>query len=102
MRPVIPLANVTVHGGLDPEGETYRKVRLTMIGNPACVVMYSNMLGDGKWEPVDRLTNATVAEGDNRWTISGISDEMVERIGLSPDNAVVRWDVEVIGCLDCH
>lgn len=103
MRPVIPLADVTMYGALDPEGEVYPKCRITLNGSPADAVLYSKLMGAQRWKPVDRLTAATVTEhGDGTLTIVGTSQELIELVGVAPSNATVRWEVRPRGCQNCH
>jgi hypothetical protein len=45
MMPLIPLADVTVFGALGPEGEEFKNVRVTMIGNPTSAVFSSASSG---------------------------------------------------------
>jgi hypothetical protein len=97
------MADVTVFGGLDSEGEVYRKCRVTMNGRPADAVLYSRLLTEQKFVPVDRLTGATVTENtDGSVTIQGVSQELVEIVGVDPENAMTRWEIVPQGCTTCR
>ncbi len=103
MRPTIPLADVEVFGGLAGEGEMFRKCRLGMNGKPASVVMYSKLIGDGKWKAVDTLRQADIVEHDDgSLTIKGESQELIQVVGLAPAESIVRWEVSPLGCRNCH
>lgn len=101
--PVIPYADVTVYGSLDTDGETYRRCRLTMLGRPADVSLYSRVIGTGNWKIVDKLSGALVSDNpDGSMTIVGTSRTLVDEIGVSEADASVRWEVRRVGCPDCH
>jgi hypothetical protein len=102
MRPTIALADVEMFGALATEGETYRKCRLSILGKPANVVLYSRLLGERRWKTVDTLLRADVTEhADGSYTMTGESQELVKVVGLDPKDAVVRWEVRPRGCSNC-
>jgi hypothetical protein len=103
MNPLISFANVTVFGALGPDGEEMKGVRVTLLGNPASAVLYSLLRGERRWKPVDRLTSAKVTENpDGSITVEGISQELVDIVGVDPAEAIVRWEVKPRGCTTCN
>lgn len=101
--PVIRLADVTMYGALDPDGEVYTKCRLTILGKPANVVLYRRLAGTDDWKVVDQLSQAHVTENANgSLTITGISHTLVAEVGVQPSDATVRWEVQPKGCPTCH
>jgi hypothetical protein len=103
MKPLIPSADVTVYGALDPEGEVFRKCRLGILGKPANAVLYSRLIGERRWQQVDKLTGASVVEHpDGSITIEGTSQELVSVVKVPVDQARVRWEVVPVGCKNCH
>jgi hypothetical protein len=99
---VIPFADVTTYGGLDPDGEEHKKCRLTMNGKPAAVVLYAKSLDEDKWVPIDQLTNAKIVENANgSLTITGTSHELMHTVGTKVGNSEVRWEVRPRGCVNC-
>lgn len=103
MRPLIPLADVTVFGALDPDGEVHHRCRVTSIGKPASAVLYARMLGEDRWKAIDRLTEAAVTERpDGSIVFEGISQELVNVVGVPASNATVRWEVRPLGCRNCN
>jgi hypothetical protein len=102
MKPSVPLCDVEMFGGLASEGEVFRKCRLSILGKPASVILYSKLLGQMKWKPVDTLRHATVTEHpDGSLTIEGESQELVNVVGLRPSESSVRWEVKVYECPNC-
>jgi hypothetical protein len=103
MKPTIPLADVTMFGALDPEGEVYRKCRIGILGKPANAVLYSRLMGERRWKAVDKLSAASVIEHpDGTLTIEGVSSELVNVVGMRPDEAHVRWEVKPLRCSNCN
>lgn len=99
----MPFAEVTVFGGLEPDGEVHKRCRLTMIGNPTDAVLFVSDFERTRWRPVDRLTQATVTDHDDgTFAIEGISDELVNVVGMPPGNATARWEVRPKVCRDCR
>lgn len=102
-RPFVPFADVTMFAALDPDGETYRKCRLTIVGKPADVVLYSLDVDGTRWRVVDRLTYASVDEHpDGTFTVIGISSELIDIVGVVPSEATVRWEVSPRRCSGCR
>ena len=84
------------------EGEQYKNCRLTMVGKPACAVLYSREINGDRWRVVDRLTQAEVVEKpDGTMVITGISDELVGIVRVKRSEATVTWLVEPRGCSNC-
>lgn len=103
MMPLIPLADVTVFGALGPEGEEFKNVRVTMIGNPTSAVFFIRLIGENRWNQVDRLTDAKYTENaDGTITLEGVSQELVDIVGVAPEDAIVRWEVRPQECLNCN
>ena len=101
MKPLIQ-CDVAMFGAFDPDGEEYKKCRLSMLGTPTNAVLYSRGIEGERWTPVDRLTNASITDNpDGTMTIVGISDELVNVVGVAPTEATVRWEVTPRGCHDC-
>ena len=92
-----------MYGALDQDGETYANCRLGILGKPASVVLYVWLPDEKRWRSADTLLRATVVEHpDGSMTMEGESQELVNVVGLPPEDARVRWEVEVIGCPDCN
>jgi hypothetical protein len=92
-----------MYGALDSEGETYHKCRLSILGKPAKVVLYSRLIGERRWKAIDHLSAAEVTEHpDGRLSIRGVSSELVNVVGLQPAEAWVRWEVTPTGCSNCN
>jgi hypothetical protein len=103
MMPLIPLADVTVFGALGPEGEEFKNVRVTMIGNPTSAVFFIRLIGENRWNQVDRLTDAKYAENaDDVDEFLGYTFEGDRPVGVAPEDAIVRWEVRPQECLNCN
>lgn len=102
MKPLVA-CDVVMFGSLDPDGEEFKRCRLTMLGTPTNAVLYTHSDLDGeRWLPVDRLTNAKITDGpDGTFTLEGVSDELVNIVGVPVGEAVVKWIVTPRGCRDC-
>lgn len=102
MRPLIPFAEVTMFGALDPDGEVYKKCRITLLGAPTDAVLYSADVGTGQWRIVDQISQGTLTEHpDGSFTLEGASQELVNIVGVPPEEATVRWEIRPIGCSNC-
>lgn len=101
MQSQIGPVNIKVFSGLEPEGEEYRRCRITFLGSsPVTAKMWK--MHDGRWLEVDTLSAAVVVEQGKSMLISGVSRTLVREIGLDSKNAQVRWEVEVLGCQNCN
>lgn len=84
--------------GLDHQG----RYRITWVGDEATISWRTTT---GKHERVDRITNIAVTDGkkDGEKTFTGISEKLVDRVRLSPDEAVIMFSVSgTDGCPTCH
>lgn len=73
------------------------------MGRPATATLYGWVEEERMWRPIDQLTGAEITENlDGSITFVGVSQEMVEVVGMSSDDAVVRWEVSPRGCQTCH
>lgn len=99
-QPTIPFCNVTLDGGaLGPD--TYEKARISMNGD--CAVLYTWNVDDGRWRSADRLTEATFTENPNgTMTIAGLSETLLETVGVKRADASIRWIVEPLKCRNCN
>lgn len=101
MQSQIGPVNVKVFSGLEPEGEEYRRCRVTFLGSsPVTAKMWR--LHDGRWLDVDTLSEASVLEQGNTMMITGVSKALIQEVGLDQSNAKVRWEVEYVGCRNCN
>ena len=92
-----------MYGGLDPEGESYKGCRITLVGKPANAVLYAKQFDQQRWGIIDRLTGASVTEQpDGTLLIEGRSEELINIVGVAPSEATVRWEVTPRGCRDCR
>lgn len=98
MQSQIGPVNVKVFSGLEPEGDEYKRCRITFFGNKA--KMYH--MFDSRWHEVDTLANTSVVERGKDCTITGTSRSLIVEVGLAPSNAQVRWEVEYVGCRNCN
>lgn len=101
MRPVIGPVSVSIFHGLEPEGEEYRRCRLTFLGDSPTTAQLWQFVG-GRWLLVDTLTTASVVETDAGMVITGASRTLISEVGLDPANAQARWNVEATGCQNCN
>ena len=100
MQSEIGPVDVTVYAGLEPDGETYRRCRITVLGAaPISARLYK--FWSGRWLPVDTITNASYSGTGDRGVFVGTSRALVVEVGLLPSNAEVRWDVNFVGCTSC-
>lgn len=82
-------------GGLSPEGEEYKRARITLNGDPGDAVLYMfHTEPEPQWKPVDRITQTKITETNRGMTITGTSDELIHVVGVEPSNAQVRWEVK--------
>jgi len=101
MQSQIGPVNVKVFSGLEPDGEEYKRCRISFLGsNPVTAKMWK--MWDGRWLEVDTLTHASVVEKGKDSMIVGTSKALTVEVGLSSSNAQVRWEVEYVGCRNCN
>jgi hypothetical protein len=57
----------------------------------------------GRFRCIDTVGAATVTEPDDEgvFTVSGVSQQLVEEVGLPEADAVVTWEVTIKGCESC-
>lgn len=91
--------SVLIEGGLN-DGEAVKRATVTMNGNVAKLAHYEP--SKGRSVELDRLTDMRVDEKANgQFVITGISQQLVGEVGLSPDEAKVTWRVTPKGCATC-
>ena len=98
MRTQINLANVKVYSGIEPDGDEYLRCRVTFLGDKVALWKF----WEGKFMQVDVLSNVTMVEVGKQITLKGTSRALVTEVGLEPENAQVRWEIEEIGCPNCR
>jgi len=91
--------SVALYGTTFPEGEVLPKVQVTILGNEAKLLARNaeRMM----YETVDRITDIDIIEDDDLVTLTGISDQLVQEIGLTADQAEVKWVLTLKGCATC-
>lgn len=99
MIPLLANVDVQMFGALDPEGSTYHKCRIVSNGNPANAVLYQRI--DGRWQVVDQLAAAKITDTEAGYEFTGTSRQLVDEVGLPPDQAQARWVVTKRGCSTC-
>lgn len=110
--PSIGPVDVAIYGcvRLDPDtsqpdemadGEKMTGARVDGCGDTVALWQFDNLAK--RYARFDRLTDceATYSKDGNHVTIKGVSDLMVEQIGLSREDAHVRWEIDMRGCQTC-
>lgn len=100
---------VRIIGGLASEDEILPKAKLTFLGEPpnATVRLYQFVPTTdhgslGRFRVIDTIAAANVTStDDNGFTVSGVSQQLVEEVGLAEADAVVTWEVVIKGCETC-
>jgi hypothetical protein len=100
---------VRIIGGLQAEDETLPKAKITFLGESpnAIVRLYqfipaSETSAVGRFRCIDTIGAATVSDqGDDGFTVTGVSQQLVEEVGLSDADATVIWEVKIKGCETC-
>jgi len=100
-------AKVTLIGGLYPDNEVISDGRITTLGSSPNLTakLYQKDAEARRYRVVDVLTGCTVVEsvvaGKERILFEGTSQQMIDEIGLRPEEAKVRWDATPFGCAAC-
>lgn len=99
---------VRLFGSLYPEGETISKAKIDFLGESpnATARVYQWIPSDGpfpgRFRVFDTVAAATITNvTDQMFRVVGISQEMVDEVGLAPSDAEVTWEVTVFGCESC-
>ena len=100
---------VRIIGGLQAEDETLPKAKLTFLGESpnALVRLYqfipaTDTSSVGRFRVIDTIGAATVTDlDDNGFTVTGVSQQLVEEVGLADKDATVIWEVRIKGCETC-
>lgn len=100
---------VRIIGGLQAEDEVLPKAKLTFLGEPpnAVVRLYqfipSTEHGSlGRFRVIDTIGAGAVSNlSDDGFTVTGVSQQLVEEVGLAEADATVTWEVIIKGCETC-
>ena len=98
---------VRIFGGVGPEGEKVSQCHIAFLGSSpnATVALSQRDVGKRRYRLYDRLTSSTVTEADTNDGIQiscvGVSQMMVEEVGMSQGDAGVRWEITPHGCVSC-
>lgn len=95
------VADVQVYGCLHfDEGEVLRKARVLLNGNPGSANLY--IIVGQRPSFVDHLTETEAVDGpDGSIVVTGISQTLVDEVGVHPTDAKVKWVVHPKGCKSC-
>lgn len=93
--------SVTFHGGLDDD-ETMTLAKITTLGDSpnARIKLYQYDAQTGQFHEFDTLIDAKVDEKPHRILAEGISERHREEVGLSPDESIIRWEIDTSA--DCQ
>jgi hypothetical protein len=90
---------VSITGGIHPDGEVMPKCRVATNGNRTVL---------SSWDPerkrfreVDALVDTVASREGVHVTITGTSEALVNEVGLAPAAAQVVWRVRRKGCATC-
>ena len=72
---------------------------VTVNGDTAKLSVYNE--AKGRYTQHDILTSVKVEDRGRTVVLSGVSDTLVEEVGLKPADATVKWKVTVKGCATC-
>ena len=100
---------VRIIGGLNSEDETLPKAKVTFLGeSPNAIVRLYQFVPSaehgslGRFRVIDTIGAATVSDhDDDGFTVSGVSQQLVEEVGLADSDATVIWEVKIKGCETC-
>lgn len=99
---------VRLYGSVYPEGEVIANGKIDFLGESpnATARLYQWIDGTGfmpgRFRVFDTIGAATVTNlTDDMFKIVGISQQMVEEVGLPEADATVTWEVLVQGCATC-
>ncbi len=84
--------------GAGVEGEEHRKAQIHRSGDD--YVLYAPD-AERRMRRVDRVTNAKLTDENGIVTIVGTSQELVDEVGVRPEESQVRWVMKVRGCQGC-
>ncbi len=90
-------------GTVDIEGftgpDSFNRCLVTVNGDTAKLSVYNE--AKGRYTQHDILTSVKVDDRGRTVVLSGVSDTLVEEVGLKPADATVKWKVTVKGCATC-
>jgi hypothetical protein len=99
---------VHLFGSVYPEGEVIKKAKIDFLGESpnATARVYQWVDGSkmmpGRFRVFDTLGASTITSlSEDVFRVTGISQQMVEEVGLAEANAEVTWEVTVQGCESC-
>lgn len=106
MNPSYGPVEVKLFGTVYPDGETVPKGKITLLGESPFAtarlyVWQQPTNGLGRFREFDTLTDATIKEGIGMFTMTGISQQLVNDVGLTGDEARVTWEVFYEECSNC-
>jgi len=98
--------DVALFGSIYPEGETITKAKITLLGGSPnatarLFIWIQPTNGLGRFREFDTITQGEIREGSDGFTITGISQQLIEDVGVAADNAKVTWEVTYKGCETC-
>lgn len=106
MNPSYGPVEVKLFGTVYPDGETVTKGKITLLGESPLAtarlyIWQQPTNGMGRFREFDTLTEAVIKEGIGMFTITGISQQMVNDVGLANEEARVTWEVSYEECGNC-
>lgn len=103
MESAIGPVQVTLFGGVEPEGEVIKRAKLTFLGTSphAFVKLYQYDEADNRFREFDHLAECVIDETETHLSIKGCSRTMAEELGLPEAESMVRWEVDLQGCVGC-
>lgn len=97
---------VVLNDSVFPNGETIDKAKITTLGEPPnmMVKLYQwerGQFGVHRFVEIDQMTNCTVQNTADGFIITGVSQQMVNEIGLDAADSLTTWIVDIKGCPTC-
>lgn len=106
MNPSYGPVDVKLFGTVYPDGETITRGKITFLGESpfATARLYiwqQPTNGLGRFREFDTLTDTTIKEGHGMFTLIGTSQQLVNDVGLTGEEAKVTWEVTYEECANC-